>query len=491
MSRPAIEPAPPPAVGARHRRIDLAVVTGIAALWSLVGIDRKPFWLDEGMTAGAVNQFSRIPEYGNSMPAYYAFIAVVGQASTQNWWLRLWSVVFALAALPLVYRFGEKLGGRTVARLGTLLTCTSYFVARYSQEARSFTLLLLVTTVGWWSLVSWVATDGTEARRWRRVFGVTTVLALLVHGMAALVLISQLAALLVRPDRRTRLDALIPTLGAWFSVLAGLIALGALNHASTVKPLSPTQLHQTLAQVVGPALLTQVVLGLGVVVGAWFATASWRSGRRDDQAWTELCVAIWALLPVVVLVTLSVVRPYLVARYLIGSAPALALLVAIAVTRLPRRPIVIGAVAALLVAAQVSSRIDMARETVDDWPAAARHVATGVESGDVVIFPTPWLRMPFDHAWSHLDGTPDPPQALYPAERIGIPLFWYPDADEDATERIIADQAPPRIWLVGEVTAAWGDIFDSFMRQPIVADYREVERWTFEGDVWVALLERS
>jgi hypothetical protein len=130
-----------------------------------------------------------------------------------------------------------------------------------------------------------------------------------------------------------------------------------------------------------------VLYGLAGVAGVWAAVTAVRSSR-DQRARAWLLPAIWLVVPVAA-ATLSTatVKPLLEARFLMGVVPALVLLAAMGVCRMPRG-IGIGLLGALLLvsAIQVDRWYDAPGE---GWRDATELVSDLAAPGTEVIL-VPW-----------------------------------------------------------------------------------------------------
>src|SRR5919198_970978 len=95
-------------------------------------------------------------------------------------WIRLPSALLGLAAVGVVFRLGRRIGGERVALLGAGGLALSWGLARYSVEARSYTLALLLVSVSWLALIAALQAahagtgDEDASRRWWRIFYVAT-----------------------------------------------------------------------------------------------------------------------------------------------------------------------------------------------------------------------------------------------------------------------------------------------------------------------------
>ena len=152
-----------------------------------------------------------------------------------------------------------------------------------------------------------------------------------------------------------------------------------------------------------------VVTAPSVLVAPWFmlpavAVVSWcliaiaaaaGVAHRHDATWDgrrDLLVlgGAWTVLPATVLLSVSaLIMPAFTPRYLVISAPGVAILLAVGISALPGRlPRVVAVVAlvALAVPAYVDQRTPYAKNAGTDWQAVAAVVDRMADRGDGVVF---------------------------------------------------------------------------------------------------------
>lgn len=128
------------------------VVLAVAVVIRFAAV--SPLWLDEAQTVG----IARLPlrhiveglRHDGAPPLFYVLL---------HGWMRIFGDsdltarflpgVFSVAALPLTWLAGRRLGGRTVAWSAVLLLAASPFATRYATEARMYSLLVLLVLVGY------------------------------------------------------------------------------------------------------------------------------------------------------------------------------------------------------------------------------------------------------------------------------------------------------------------------------------------------------
>jgi hypothetical protein len=156
----APEVAPPAPAPAKTRRpvpwralgtaaVGAAVALGIAARF----VARSHLWLDEALTVNIaalpLRSLTEALRHDGSPPLYYVVL---------HFWIRLFgtgtiavralSGVCSVACLPLAWRVGRRLGGRTLAWAVLVLLALSPFAVQYATEARMYAPAMLLVLAG-------------------------------------------------------------------------------------------------------------------------------------------------------------------------------------------------------------------------------------------------------------------------------------------------------------------------------------------------------
>ncbi|MDT0476263.1 glycosyltransferase family 39 protein [Streptomyces sp. DSM 41014] len=220
--------------------------------------------------------------------------------------LRLPSVLAMAVAAAGVGLLGLRLAGARAGLSAGLVFALLPQVQKYAQEGRSYAMVCALVTWATYALVVSVA----RRARWRwAVYGFTMLLACLLHEFAVLALVAHGVTLVVSRVPR-------PVLAAWSTagacVVAGLLPL-AIRSAGQSGQVSwiggPVRL---------PGFLAAVVVGL--------ACARPHLGARGPVRLAALAVPI-VVLPGLLLLVASLVKPLFVDRYVLYSSIGIALLV--------------------------------------------------------------------------------------------------------------------------------------------------------------------
>jgi mannosyltransferase len=135
----------------------VVAVAVLAATMVLRFWTTSDMWLDEALTVNIARQpLHLIPSFlrrDGAPPLYYLLLHFwTGWFGTSDVAVRSLSGVMGVATLPLAWLAGKRLGGRTVAWAASLLVATSPFAIRYATEARMYSLVILLTVLGYLAL---------------------------------------------------------------------------------------------------------------------------------------------------------------------------------------------------------------------------------------------------------------------------------------------------------------------------------------------------
>ena len=128
-------------------------ITLLAALLRFYRIGHQGFWFDEGNTALLVHfspgkMLGLIPQTESTPPLYYCvawvWARLFGYGETG---LRSLSAMCGVLVVPVAYGAGSKLISRRAGLIAAALTACSPLLIWYSQEARSYEMLVLLSSL--------------------------------------------------------------------------------------------------------------------------------------------------------------------------------------------------------------------------------------------------------------------------------------------------------------------------------------------------------
>jgi len=326
---------------------------------------------------------------------------------------------------------------------------TNPFVVRYSAEARGYALALLATTLVVLGLARWL--DG--APRAVLLFGLAGATAGLAHWFAVLVPLALAAAAVALRGRRAaplvRAAALacLPAAGLVGVALVNGVGASGAEWIADVGFAVPWLVLKAWAG--GHLALLLLTAAAG---GVALASARDRTGREP-----VVVAACWVGLPVLAVTVLETVRPVFVARYLLPAAAGLAVLVALGLTRLPRR-LSAPALAVVLAASGWATVAGGRSGPVEDGRGAVAVVAASHRPGEPVVAAARWDALSLDHYTrrAHPSLAPDlvlPPAPVPDASRVWVVRRGRPGVkgDPDKLAALDADLASRGLRVAEEV----------------------------------------
>jgi len=354
-----------------------------AAALGLYQLGEPSLWIDEAFTARAMSD--EAPPLSRELHVvYYAVLRPWTDVfGTSEMALRLPSVIGAVVAVVLLYGLTRRLFDERVAFVASLLLAVNPFAVKWSQQARSYSILLALAIGSTWLLL-W-ALERRRARAFA-LYALVTVTMISWQPFSALLLLP-VHAFIARRDRRGLLWISEAALASvpWIVRTKTVDDLHEFGDPGTPLTWLPAPSFSAVAEA---AISVPGALGVGVVIAA---LGVWRLEEHRSL------LLVWAGLPWLLALAISLVQPAFLDRYLIVSCPAFAILGAVALVRgvnLRR-----WTVPATAVATGIGLMLWYAPSGGDNWLGENWRAATELvmqEGGGAQVTPT-WARTAFHY----------------------------------------------------------------------------------------------
>jgi Dolichyl-phosphate-mannose-protein mannosyltransferase len=308
--------------------------------------------------------------------------------------LRWLSVAFALAALPLCWDIGRRLGGPVAGAVAALVAATSSFVLVYGTFARMYTLYVFAAAL---AIDLFLVAKERRSGRWAFAAAAAAWLLPAIHPYGAFLVAAE-AVVALWLWRGRPLRPALPALGVALAMvpfavadlrLADRFGVGVDGEGAIAAPADAWgQLGRAFAATAG---------GEGVAAGiaVAFVAAGLLLVARRDPPFAALCLVAFLLPPLLLVLVRSGTEPGLSPRHIVYVVPLAAALIGVAVaaavrTRGPLAAVGAVALAGVLLAAAPFGGIRDPRDWQNDvLGGGLPETALGAEQN--VAAPAAWL----------------------------------------------------------------------------------------------------
>ena len=387
----------------------LLVLMAIGSAIRFSHLTAKPFWFDECFSAEVarlrLGAFLRVIWWREAnMSLYYVLLRPWLGFGQSEFFIRSLSVFFAIATIPAIYWLARLIYNRRIALLAAIFFTFNAYNVRYSQEARSYTLFVLLAALSSAFFIAWLR---RPTRGHRIGYILSSSLAVYAHFYALLLIVAQwiaLRALRIPAPENAEVEfsgkRAIPWKQIGIAVFPLLCFIGKTG-AGPIRWIHRPGIGDLLRFwrdfSGGANWLLPVIFGL-----ACLAVASARDLIRRSQnwqTWGAQFLFIWLLFPLVLTIGLSFLHPVFLPRFLIFCQPALLILVAAGIARL-RKPVLIAPALAVVVLLGLQGVFYVYGHDYDDQrdgsSAAVNFILDHARPGDAIIFHISEARVPYE-----------------------------------------------------------------------------------------------
>ncbi|WP_027720163.1 glycosyltransferase family 39 protein [Maridesulfovibrio zosterae] len=397
----------------------LPLIMLLALILRIYGIGDESLWIDEGQTVTyATKSFAGIIEYcaRDVHPPLYLFIMHLWTSAfgISEAALRLPSAIFGVIAVYLTFKVGEKLMNSTGALLGAFFMAVSYMGINFSQEARSYTMLLTAILLSCHSLLLYIEKPDNKNFLY---YAASVALMLYIHTFTVFIIMFH--QLYFINDWFTNSGQRLKRLVNWISVnIAALVIfspwlfflvrqvlakLGGEGPGSWVPVPDHITAWRTLIQLSGgeaPLAAATLALLIFLIAAAipqlrkkLIAPSSRPAGTK-----TGLFLSLWFLCAVAAPFIVSLIlSPIYVERYAIQFLPGFCLFLGLIMSRL--EPVFLKSAVIFLFLGTTTHGLWLYYTTYDkeQWREVAQFIKDNIKPGEALVMSAPWIYEPFTY----------------------------------------------------------------------------------------------
>ena len=490
---------------ARWLTLFLLLAAGTAL--RLVALASKPFWFDECFSVEVARidwrNFLHLLWWREAnMTLYYVLLRGWLHFGHSEFFIRSLSVAIGVATIPAICWLARLLYNRQVALIAaTLFTFNAYHV-RYSQEARSYALFVLLATLSSGFLIAWLREPVPRSR-----FGyiLSSILAVYAHLYALLLVVAQWIVLsrIGSPDldlSRDRVEVSTQLRRAWKTIGVAVLPLlifvaktgaGPIRWIHRPSPHDVLEFFEHLAG--GDNWLLAALYAVACIVAV--APLGKKLLGRDQtwETWRVQFLLVWLLFPVGLTVLLSFARPVFLARYMIFCLPPLVILAAAGLARLRQSWILAAALTIMLFVCLRGVFFVYGHDFDDERDgsgAASNFILDHTQAGDGAIFHIAEARVPYEFFRSVRAGENSAsatfsrqlgPEILFPRHGAGLDYRDFTGKPTADFLRTVAAASRSRVWvlLIDNAQPGNPDPTTVLITQTLPQSFSKLQRWQF------------
>ena len=397
----------------------ILLIVLLGAALRLYNLSGESVWLDEVVSIeyaklNIPDQIRLIFEDAdNNPPLYYTilhyWIAWFGDSEFSS---RLPSAIFGSLSILFIYMVGCALFDKKVGIISALVLAISEFNIQYSQEARAYSLMAMLTLISYYYFLRIMVSRRTIDSA---AYVVPSLLLMYSHFYGLLIIVSQSIYCLTQFLRHDNIGEL--NFKRWFYIqlILGLLfvpglALWAINYLNVqsgfwlARP-SIKDFVGFFYQFSSASFLLFLVFGLFSVfslvnidnitskrqIRKIFDFPDVSSGFAGIPNVDKIyLLLIWLLTPIVLPFIISQIStPILTTRYLIGAAPAFYLLASKGISNTNNNKLILVIIGIIMIASFVNLRNYYNEIEKHQWREAVTYIESAADEGDVVmVFPS-------------------------------------------------------------------------------------------------------
>jgi len=465
----AISPTPfiPPSKEKSQAKVYLSKITGwikahkfilillliifLGGFLRIYDLGAESIWLDEAESIIQADQsLSTVIETAidthNSPPLYFVILhfqmLLFGSGETA---VRFPSAIFGILSLFFIYKIGCQLFNKKIGLISSFLLAISTFHIFYSQEARPYSLFLLMTLLSFYFFIQILKINN----KWYYLgYAIANILLCYSHLFGLFVIMSQVIyfALFWKKYKQQRLKfagvqiasvlAFIPLVILVMPRLSEIIEGGGGSIGWIPEP-SFMSIIRTFTDFAGNDYLILMVFFILCLIG--LISIRMLNGKwtfHFDSSGELILILLWLSFPIIIPFILSMIlSPMYVNRYLIGALPAFLILIAKGTGSFPNVIVTYIIVALIALLALISLTVYYTEPMKEQWRETVDFIEYRAQTNDSFIFCAYYTQNPFDY---YYEGD---------LEKYGIAPGETDTQKIDATvDNAIAEKE--RLWLV-------------------------------------------
>ncbi|MER3445436.1 MAG: hypothetical protein C4291_00755 [Candidatus Dadabacteria bacterium] len=378
-------------------------------------LSKESIWFDEGysISVADLSLLQIVVETYKSdqnLPLYYIilhfWISLFGDSEFS---VRFPSVIFGLFAIFMLYEVGRLIFDNEVGILGSLLLGLSLFHIRYSQEARCYSLMVLLTLI---SIYFFIRLFKERSLIFSIGYILSSTLLIYTHVYGLFIIIAQdiyIVTLFLSSKENHKLNfrlwillqfilitLFIPEIGFFLRNVSDMVHHGYWIPVPVISSIIDSFFEYAGSRYL--SLLFLILSSFSIVNCEKFSGSfSWRDFFKSIESYRwniylsdtnrVYLVLVWLLTPIVLPFLISrFLTPIYITRYTIGASLAFYLLLSKGIRNLNFRYIKLAAIGIITILSLRAVWMYYTNTNKEQWREVANYIDTNAERGDLLVF---------------------------------------------------------------------------------------------------------
>ncbi len=373
----------------------LIAIIVLSLLLRIYDLGGESIWYDEGASVyGSKEPMSTIISKSNMVPnlvLYYTMLYFWVQLfGYSEFSVRFLSVIFGVLSVYVIYKLGELVFDANIGLLSAFILAISSYHIRYSQEARSYSLLILLVLLSSYYLIKVLE---NKERKYIIGYIISSIGMIYAHGYGIFYLIFQNIYYLVFKRKDIKLWIVVQGIILSFFVLPFLLrdVRESLDTAYDLRIPTLNSIYNTFEIFVGKEQILYIFI-LVIIIGLIIDLVA----KKDLDKYQFMI--LWLFVPFIISVIISyTIQPIYHNRYFIASFPTLILLFSKGISNFRKAPIILF-VLFIVVVLQVPLIEGYYKDIQkDQWREATNYIENNTKDNDIILLYPKFTKIPFDY----------------------------------------------------------------------------------------------
>ncbi len=382
----------------KSHHLILCGLTIFSLLLNLKVMGTRSLWVDEIFSVTVAKSFtsmkSMLSTWEINMWFYYFLLFLWMKLGGSDFWIRILSLIFSTASIPLMYFLGKKIFDTKTSLFSCLLLSLQWIFVYYSAEARSYSLLIFLCIL---STLTLIFSLEKPTLKFQFFYFISCVLISYTHIYGFFVVVSHSVALCFLPKQYRGLWLRYLTIYLLMGLcLTPLLYVGGQQADWIEKPNLHT-IYYSMVVLFGGGLVP--ALGIGTLLLISGIHEKYKTPANTPiKNWASLLLISWLTVPVVISFIISIIStPIFFFRYLMVCIPAYVFWVSFGLISLQKKSLKIALGIIFIFFSSFILYNKVTENPYEDWKEISDYISNNSRGEDGVIFCSYFIKPSYDY----------------------------------------------------------------------------------------------